>query len=198
MPYDVMETDACPAGKPWGVMKAGSEKPMGCHESKDEAMQQMKALMANEPGMHARPEPMVYRSLPITSDYEIRAGDDGARHFTGYAAVFGADSEPLPFIESIQAGAFTRSLNADRDHTFVMDHDDTKLLASRRAKTLRLTEDTRGLQVEADLPDTSYARDLVELHARGEARSMSFTFRVTRGGDTWSADMKRRDRKSVV
>lgn len=136
-------------------------------------------------------QPVIYRSIPVDLDYEVRS-DESGRHFSGYAAVFGSDSEPLPFVESINPGAFARSLSHDRDHTFVMDHDDTKLLASRRGKTLRLSEDSRGLLVEADLPNTSYANDLVELHSRGEARSMSFTFRVAKGGESWSADGKRR------
>lgn len=136
-------------------------------------------------------EPMIYRSIPMDADYELR-DVDGSPRFSGYAAVFNSDSEPLPFIETIQPGAFGRSLKSDRDHTFVMDHDDTKLLASTRGTTLTLAEDSKGLLVEASLPDTSYARDLVELHGRGEARSMSFTFRVTKGGEMWSADNKRR------
>lgn len=132
------------------------------------------------------------RAIARVSEYEFRDGTGGMPRFVGYAAVFNADSEPLPFVETIQPGAFSRSLKSDRDHTFVLDHDDTKLLASRRAKTLGLTEDSKGLLVEADLPDTSYARDLVELYNRGEARSMSFTFRVTKGGEQWSPDNKRR------
>ena len=134
---------------------------------------------------------ILYRALPMDTDYEIRTTSEGPR-FTGYAAVFGVDSEPLPFTETIMAGAFGRSLGHDRGHTFVVDHDETRLLSSTRARTLTLSEDPRGLLVEASLPDTSYARDLAELHARGEARSMSFTFRVPKGGDTWSADQRRR------
>lgn len=131
------------------------------------------------------------RAIPALTEFEFRT-DGASPRFVGYAAVFNSDSEPLPFVETIMPGAFARSLNADRGHTFVMDHDDTRLLASRRAKTLTLTEDSRGLLVEADLPNTSYARDLVELHQRGEARSMSFTFRTTKGGEQWSPDNKRR------
>lgn len=135
---------------------------------------------------------MFDRAIPVELDYEIRSIGDAAPRFTGYASVFNSDSEPLPFIETVMPGSFARTLSQTRDHTFVIDHDDTRLLASRRAKTLTLTEDTRGLLVEADLPNTSYARDLVELHSRGEARSMSFTFGVARGGDMWSDDRKRR------
>lgn len=146
-------------------------------------------------------EPVVYRSLPVASDVEIRAEGDGAR-FTGYAAVFGVDSEPLPFTETIEPGAFARDLSRRRDHTFVVDHDDTRLLADRRSGTLTLTEDSKGLLVEAALPATSYSRDLVELHRSGMARSMSFTFRVVKDssgnpGESWSADQRRRTLRSL-
>ena len=46
--------------------------------------------------------------------------------------------------------------------------------------------------MESDLPPTSYARDLVALHDRGEARSMSFTFQTAKGGDTYSSDRQSR------
>lgn len=141
--------------------------------------------------------PVIYRAIPAATEFEFRTSADGMPRFVGYAAVFNADSEPLPFVETIQPGAFGRSLSHDRDHTFVIDHDDTKLLGSRRAKTLTLAEDSKGLLVEGDLPNTSYARDLVELHGRGEARSMSFTFRVAKGGEMWSADGKRRSLTEV-
>lgn len=142
-------------------------------------------------------DPIAYRSLPVASEYEIRT-DGPTPTFRGYAAVVLSDSEPLPFVETIMPGAFARTLGRDsRDQTFVIDHDPTKLLASRQGKTLTLTEDSTGLYVEASLPDTSYARDLIALHQRGEARKMSFEFRVPKGGDEWSQDRKRRTLKEV-
>src|SRR3990167_8151350 len=194
MPYMIGTADSCPAEKHEAGRKADWGEVMGCHETEADANKQMAALHVNEKmSMNAAPrEPMIYRSIPAIADYEIRSVGDASPRFVGYAAVFNADSEPLPFVETIQPGAFARSLKSDRDHTFVMDHDDTRLLASRRAKTLTIVEDARGLLVEADLPNTSYARDLVELHTHGEARSMSFTFRPTKGGEMWSVDMKRR------
>ena len=192
MPYMIGMSDSCPADKPHAVMKNADGKLMGCHATEEDAKKQMAALYASDEMKAAPREPMIYRSLPLNADYEIRDIEGGNPEFTGYAAVFNSDSEPLPFIETIQPGAFARSLKSDRDLTFVMDHDETKLLASRRAKTLRLSEDSRGLLVEASLPNTDYGRNLVELHNRGEARSMSFTFRVTKEGESWSANNKRR------
>ena len=44
------------------------------------------------------------------NDFEVRQGPAGdGMSFSGYAAVFNSDSEPLPFIERIAPGAFKRS-----------------------------------------------------------------------------------------
>lgn len=137
---------------------------------------------------------MFERSVTTLTEYEFRGApnDGGMPRFYGYAAVFNVDSEPLPFIETIAPGAFTRTLKNANDQSFVVDHDESRVLASRRTKRLALTEDAKGLYVESDLPATSYARDLVELHDRGEVRGMSFTFKPSKNGDSWSPDNKRR------
>lgn len=124
-------------------------------------------------------------------DLEVREAGAGAV-FSGYAAVFNSDSEPLPFIEQIRPGAFQRTLAARNQVKMFVNHDDTMVLASTRAGTLRLSEDNRGLRVEADLPETTYARDLGVLMRRGDVDSMSFGFHVPRGGDEWSDDGSRR------
>jgi hypothetical protein len=62
------------------------------------------------------------------------------------------------------------------------------VLASKRSGTLRLEEDEYGLRFEADLPDTTAARDLRELMRTGIVSTMSFGFTIARGGDRWSAD----------
>ena len=124
-------------------------------------------------------------------DLEVREVGNGAT-FMGYAAVFNSDSEPLPFVEQIRPGAFQRTLSSRNNVKMYVNHDDTLVLASTRAGTLRLSEDSRGLRAEADLPDTTYARDLTVLLRRGDVDSMSFGFSVPRGGDEWSQDGQRR------
>jgi len=124
-------------------------------------------------------------------DLELRE-EGSTRTFAGYAAVFNSDSEPLPFIEQIRPGAFERTLSSRNQIKMFVNHEDTMVLASTRAGTLRLSEDNRGLKVEADMPETSYARDLSVLMQRGDVDSMSFGFHVPRGGDDWSDDGQRR------
>jgi len=132
------------------------------------------------------------------NDFELREGPTGdGMSFTGYAAVFDSDSEPLPFIERIAKGAFKKSLKSRMPIKMYMNHDSSMLLASTRSRTLRLQEDSRGLKVEADLPDTTVGRDLSVLMKRGDVDSMSFGFSVPSGGDKWSDDGMSRELRQV-
>ena len=132
------------------------------------------------------------------NDFEVRQGPAGdGMSFSGYAAVFNSDSEPLPFIERIMPGAFRKSLKSRNNIRMYLNHDSSMLLATSRAKTLRLEEDQRGLKVEADLPDTTIGRDLSTLIQRGDVDSMSFGFSVPPKGDSWSDDGSVRELKEV-
>ena len=124
-------------------------------------------------------------------DMEVRAVGDKMT-FKGYAAVFDSDSEPLPFIERIQRGAFARSLKSRNNVRMYVNHNDSQLLASTRSGTLRLQEDSKGLLAEADLPMTTDGRNMSILLEQRIVDSMSFGFSVARGGDTWSPDGSRR------
>jgi HK97 family phage prohead protease len=123
--------------------------------------------------------------------FEVRELDGGGMTFTGYAAVFNAPSEPLPFIERIAPGAFKRSLDSRNDIKLLWNHDTGVVLGSRRAGTLRLEEDNYGLRVSADLPDTQAGRDAAYLIKRGDVDAMSFGFSVPKGGDEWVSDNER-------
>ena len=123
--------------------------------------------------------------------YEVRETENGMQ-FTGYAAVFNSDSEPLPFIERIAPGAFIRSLKSRNDIKLLWNHDTGSVLGSSRAGTLSLVEDDRGLRVTADLPNTTTGRDAAELLRRGDVDAMSFGFTVPKGGDSWSDDGRER------
>ena len=132
------------------------------------------------------------------NEFEIRedAATEGMR-FAGYAAVFDSPSEPLPFIEQIRPGAFATSLSSRNEIKMFVNHDTTRVLASKRAGTLRLSEDSHGLRVEADLPPTTDGKDLAILMRRGDVDSMSFGFSVPKGGDAWSPDGATRELREV-
>jgi HK97 family phage prohead protease len=120
-----------------------------------------------------------------TEPLELRAAANGdGMTFMGYAARYDSPSLPLPFTERIAPGAFTRSLKSRNDIKMFVNHSDLHVLASTRAKTLRLDDRTDGLFVEADLPDVTYANDLRVLIERGDVSTMSFGFSTVR--DSWS------------
>ena len=125
-----------------------------------------------------------------TADMEVRADGDGLT-FRGYAAVFDSPSEPLPFVERIRPGAFRKSLGEKRSIKMFHNHNSDIVLASTKARTLTLTEDSRGLLAEATLPDNywgHYVRDAVK---RGDIESMSFGFQTVK--DAWSDDGAERE-----
>ena len=122
-------------------------------------------------------------------DFEIRldqAQSDGMK-FSGYAAVFNSNSEPLPFTERILEGAFSKTLKSRNEVKLFKNHNSDEVLASTRSKTLKLREDSTGLLAEATLPDTTAGRDLAVLMKRGDVHSMSFGFTVPEGGDSWNS-----------
>ena len=118
------------------------------------------------------------------TDFEIRQEGDGMT-LRGYAAVFNSPSQPLPFIETIERGAFRDSLKSRNDIKLLWNHETGIVLGSTRAGTLKLSEDERGLLVEAVLPDTQAGRDASVLIKRGDVTGFSFGFRVPAGGDVW-------------
>ena len=134
------------------------------------------------------------------SEFEIRSttGDDSDyMSFRGYAAVFNSPSQPLPFTEMVMPGAFKKSLRSRNNVRMYLNHDSSMLLATTRAGTLRLEEDSKGLLVDADLPPTTVGRDLSILMQRGDVDSMSFGFSVPRGGDKFSDDGSTRELREV-
>lgn len=130
------------------------------------------------------------------TDFEIREDGEGMT-FEGYAAVFNSPSEPLPFIERIAPGAFSRTLKDRSDIKLLWNHETGMPLASTRSGTLTLTQDNRGLKVRAQLPNTQAGRDAAELVRTGVVDAMSFGFTVPEGGAEWSENGRERTLKSV-
>lgn len=124
-------------------------------------------------------------ALEIRSAVELRASSAGK--LEGYAAVFNSPSQDLGgFTESVRPGAFKRSLSKPAGILALYDHDSRSILGRVGAGTLRLVEDSRGLQFEIDLPQTSYGNDLGVLVKRGDVQGASFAFTTPNGGDHWT------------
>ena len=132
-------------------------------------------------------------------ELEVREGESGdGMTLTGYAALFNSWSEDLGgFREQIAPGAFKRSLKSRNDVKLLWNHETGEVLGSTRAGTLRLTEDERGLRVEASLPDTQRGRDAKVLIERGDVSGFSFGFSVAERGDTWNSEGNERTLKAV-
>jgi hypothetical protein len=122
-------------------------------------------------------------------DVEARQAEDGTMRLSGYAAVFNDSSVPLPFKESIAPGAFRKTLMETPDVRLLINHEGLPIARTKNG-TLTLTEDDRGLYMDAEIADTSIGRDLYKLVERGDVDQMSFAFRVIR--QKWSEDRSRR------
>ena len=115
-------------------------------------------------------------------------GKDEPPMIRGVAAVFNSLSEYLgEFREQILPGAFRLAL-IDADVRALFNHDPSMILGRTTAKTLRLAETDQGLEYECDLPDTSYARDLMTCMRRGDINQCSFGFSVDDDGVTFQKD----------
>jgi HK97 family phage prohead protease len=118
---------------------------------------------------------------------ELRAK---GRKLEGYAAKFGIEARIGDFTEVINQGAFRASLQDQRDVLALVDHDPSKILARTRSGTLKLAEDSTGLAFEISLPDTTLARDALELAQRGDLGGMSFGFVVAENGERWDGNRR--------
>ena len=106
---------------------------------------------------------------------EVRADDDGIK-VSGYAAVFGVETDIGGFFtEVIERGAFKDAIGRD-DVVFLVNHEGLPL-ARTRSGTLTLKEDARGLHMSSELdPEDPDVRSIVPKMKRGDLDKMSFAF----------------------
>lgn len=127
----------------------------------------------------------IERRTFTVQDVEARQAEDGTMRLRGYAAVFNDASVPLPFKETIAPGAFRKTLSETPDVRLLINHEGLPLARTKNG-TLTLSEDDRGLFMDAVIADTSKGRDLYKLVERGDVDQMSFAFRVIR--QKWNED----------
>lgn len=124
------------------------------------------------------------------SQIQIRAADEktGSLRFSGRPVVYDQLSLDMGgWQEVIKPGAAARTLAAQPDVRFLINHDPNLLLARSSSGTLTLGEDNDGITIDAAMADVSYARDLAVLLERGDLSQMSFGFWITR--DEWSGNL---------
>jgi HK97 family phage prohead protease len=162
-------------------------------DNKDKWLKVARAIALKIDGVELEAKQPEVRTNSV--DFEVRAEGDGMT-FTGYASVFNSPSEDLGgFIEYVAPGAFKRSLQSRNEVKLLWNHDSGEPLASLRGGTMQLVEDSIGLRVTAQLPNTTRGRDVAELLRTKVIDSMSFGFNVIR--DSWSRDGQTRTLESV-
>ena len=132
------------------------------------------------------------RTFNLESKIETREVDGKERNVVvGYGSVYNSRSENLGgFYEYISEGAFTDELINSSDVRALINHDPNLILArSKNGKgTLKLKADAKVLRYEFEMPDTSYARDLLINMKNNNLNQSSFAFTIPSGGDEWSSD----------
>jgi HK97 family phage prohead protease len=137
------------------------------------------------------------RALPM-GDFTVTEGEDGQKTFSGYAALFNVPSDGMQFTDIIAPNAFTRTLKRVADGkkmiSFLFGHDETRALATTASGRLTLTEDARGLKVEAKLDpaDPDAASVISKLTYEARSMGMSFGFSIPGGGsgDVWEDNVR--------
>ena len=122
---------------------------------------------------------MAYRSFTVDELRAVQA-DGENKKIVGHAAVFNELSEDLGgFREKISPGAFKKTLK-EADVRALWNHDSNYVLGRNKSGTLRLQEDEKGLAIEIDPPNTTWANDLMVSIDRGDVSQMSFGFRTVK------------------
>lgn len=117
----------------------------------------------------------------ILQEIELRTNEQGKEVIAGYAIVFGQESQDLGgFTEIIDNRAVQ---NVDFSDTVASFNHDANIVLGRVPRTMTYKVDERGVYVEIDPPESR--KDVLESIRRGDVKGMSFTFRISKGGDKW-------------
>ena len=125
----------------------------------------------------------------LTSPIELRAKeeDESKQYIVGYALRFNSESNNLGgFVETIEPTALEGVDFSDVRALF--NHNHNQVLGRTKAGTLKLDVDDFGLRYEIEVPDTTFARDLVNSMERKDIDQSSFGFNVDyeNDGDSWT------------
>jgi len=121
---------------------------------------------------------------------EIRIASDEFPMIEGYAAVFNKWTDLGYFKESIEPGAFKKTIG-EADIRALWNHDPNYVLGRNKAGTLNLNEDNKGLAVEITPAETNWGNDLMRSMKRGDVSQMSFGFNVVKSDDDYNKNTRR-------
>ena len=107
---------------------------------------------------------------------EVRASGK-KRGIRGLAARYNVKTVLQPGLsEIIRPGAFARTVQRKDSCIACFNHDEQQILGRTSAGTLRLADTDEGLEFDCDLPETSYAEDLLANIRAGNISECSFGF----------------------
>ena len=115
------------------------------------------------------------RTLPCKAELRDNNGQPVA---FGVPVVFGAVSHVLygSFRETFAPGAFDKYLRDNPEVLCLAHHNRDQVLGRSSKGTLRYTVGSSQIDMECDLPNTTYGADLRENLKRGDIQGMSFGF----------------------
>ncbi|MFD7616577.1 HK97 family phage prohead protease [Streptomyces sp. NPDC059802] len=135
------------------------------------------------------------RAFPVELEVRAKKGASNVSTIGGYASVTEAPYDMWdmfgPYSEVLRVGSFAKTLSETPQVQLLLNHGGLSM-AYTQAGTLRLSEDSTGLHMEADV--NTRRSDVNDMLLAMEERSvdeMSFAFRVTR--QQWSPDYDQRD-----
>lgn len=138
---------------------------------------------------------IVRRAFPVQLEVRAKTGASAVSTIEGYASVTESPFEMWDWLgsysEVVRAGSFAKTLAETPQVQLLLNHGGLAM-AYTKAGTLRLSEDTNGLHMEADVSTKrSDVNDMLLALEEGSTDEMSFAFRVTR--QQWSPDYDQRD-----
>lgn len=119
----------------------------------------------------------------LTNTIEVRSEQDSSENIiVGYALKFNSWSENL--------GGFRERISPDSldgtdmsDVRALIDHNSSQIIGRSKVGTLKLEVDDIGLKFRCQLPNTTYANDLMENLRNGNINQCSFAFQIDEDGE---------------
>ena len=106
--------------------------------------------------------------------------------FDGHAAVFAQITDLGEHTEEVRHGAFRKFLATGANIPMLHEHDRAQLLGTTRSGRVRLTEEPKGLRVQASLVRTDLSERIKALADSGDIQGMSFGFIAGRNNADWT------------
>jgi HK97 family phage prohead protease len=127
---------------------------------------------------------------------EIRSAGSDPTKIVGVAAVYNSPSEDMGFIETLQPGCFTKSLQENQNIRALFNHDQNLVIGSRKNNTLTLNDKADGLYFEVtptpEFRNTTYFASI----ERGDVQNCSFMFEVVK--DKWTMGQDGRKYRTIL